>query len=302
MQTSKPFQPSGFWLVAGAAVIWGTIGIATQAIYNVDSTNSLFLNLGRMGIAALVLIPVCWRTLGRGMFRIRRRDAGIMALSGTFLAISQAAYFAAILHAGVTIPTLIGMCFSPLVVSGVSVLLKLETLTRRTVICIALAILGSVLLVGLDALANTSADQSELLLGSLLAFVCSVGYGATILCNRFLAGSYAPVQVNTVMFSFGSLVLLVVNLAVGVDPVETAQGWGLIVYLALVPTALAYGLLQMGLRSVSATAASVLSMLDPLVAALLAWALFGERLAPLSLVGAALLFVSILLLALAESE
>jgi DME family drug/metabolite transporter len=302
MQTSKSLHPSGFWLVAGAAVIWGTIGIATQAIYNVDSTNSLFLNLGRMGIAALVLIPLCWRALGRGMFRIRRRDAGIMALSGTFLAISQAAYFAAILHAGVTIPTLIGMCFSPLVVSGVSVLLKLETLTRRTVICIALAILGSVLLVGLDALANTSADQSELLLGSLLAFVCSVGYGATILCNRFLAGSYAPMQVNAVMFSFGSLVLLAVNLAVGIDPVGTAQGWGLIVYLALVPTALAYGLLQMGLRSVSATAASVLSMLDPLVAALLAWALFGERLAPLSLVGAALLFVSILLLALAERK
>lgn len=303
LQKTNIVQPSGFWLVTGAAVLWGTIGIATQAIYNVDpGTNSLFLNLGRMLVAALVLAPVCWRSLGRSMFRIRRRDAGIMALSGTLLATSQAAYFAAILHAGVTIPTLISMCFSPLVVTGASVLLKLETLTRGTVIALVCALLGSVLLVGLDALAATSGEQSELLLGTLLSVVCAVGYGATILCNRFLAGSYPPLQVNTVMFSAGSLVLLLVNLAVGIDPVETTQGWLLILYLGLVPTALAYWLLQIGLRSVTATAASILSMLDPLVTAVLAWALFGERLAPISIVGAGLLLLSIFLLSVKEAE
>lgn len=302
MRNSKIIQPSGFWLVSGAAVIWGTIGIATQAIYNLDSTNSLYLNLGRMFVAALVMLPACWRILGRGIFRVRPRDAALMALSGTFLAISQAAYFAAILHAGITISTLLSMCVSPLVVTFVSVWLKFETLTRRVVVALVCAILGSVLLVGLDALAGAQSDQSELILGTLLSVVSALGYGAMILCGRFLAGSYHPLQVNTVMFSTGTLVLLVVNLAVGIDPVETPQSGLLIIYLGLVPSALAYWLLQSGLRSVSATTASILSMLDPLVAALLAWALFDERLAPISILGAALLLLSIYLLSVGQAE
>ena len=56
MRKLRTFQPNGLWLVAGSAVLWGTIGVATQAIYNVDSTSSLFINLARMLIAAPVLL------------------------------------------------------------------------------------------------------------------------------------------------------------------------------------------------------------------------------------------------------
>src|SRR5689334_22052948 len=105
MRRLQTIQPDGFWLVTGAAALWGTIGVVTQTIYNIDTTTSLFLNLMRMGIAALVLLVACWRTVGPRMFNIQRRDFLIMLLSGTLLAISQAAYFAAIRYAGVTIAT-----------------------------------------------------------------------------------------------------------------------------------------------------------------------------------------------------
>src|SRR5262249_37445910 len=100
-------QPGDLWLVIGAASIWGTIGVATQGIYNIDTTTSLFINLGRMIVAAPVLVFVCWRVMGRAMFRVQRRDLGIMALSGTLLAISQASYFAGIRATGITISTLL---------------------------------------------------------------------------------------------------------------------------------------------------------------------------------------------------
>lgn len=90
--------------------------------------------------------------------------------------------------------------------------------------------------------------------------------------------------------------LVLVNLASEIVVVQTSQGWLLVLYLALVPTALAYWLFQMGLRSVSATAASIVGLLDPLVAAVLAWGLFGETLAAAGLAGAILLMMSIFLL------
>src|SRR5476651_1990910 len=162
MRKIQTFQPGGFWLVTGAAILWGTIGVATQAIYNNDSTTSLFLNLTRMLIAAPVLLVACWQVVGRSMFIIRRRDLLIMLLSGTLLALSQAAYFAAILDTGVTIATLLTMCIAPVVVTCVSVLLKFEALTRRIVIALICALIGSVLLVGYHAPDGT---HTHLLLG-----------------------------------------------------------------------------------------------------------------------------------------
>lgn len=293
MQKLSSSQPGGFWLVTSAAVIWGTIGVATQAIYNIDNTTSLFINLARMVVATPVLLLACWHIVGRKMFNIQRRDLLVMALTGTLLAISHAAYFASIRSAGVTIATLLTICVSPVVVTGVSVLLKFETLTRRIVIALVCALVGSVLLVGLQSPEGTHPD---LLLGSLFALVSAVTYAGMIICGRFLAAGYHPLQVTSITFSVGTVVLIVINLISGIVAVHTAQGWLLVVYLGLIPTALAYWLFQMGLRSVSATAASIVSMLDPLVAALLAWGLFGEKLAIGGIAGAGLLILSIFLL------
>ena len=293
MQKSQTLQPDGFWLVTGAAIIWGTIGVATQAIYNIDTTTSLFINLARMLIATPLLLGACWRVVGPKMFRIQTRDALIMLLTGVLLAISHATYFAAIRYSGVTIATLLTICLSPLVVTGLSVLLKFETLTKRMLIALLCALSGSVLLVGLQAPEGT---HENLLLGTLFALIAAVSYAGVIVGGRFLAADYHPLQITAITFSAGTLVLVLINLASGIVVVHTAQGWLLVAYLGLVPTALAYWLFQMGLRSVSATVASIVGLLDPLVAALLAWGLFGETLAPAGIVGAVLLMISIYLL------
>ncbi|MEP7290798.1 MAG: EamA family transporter [Chloroflexota bacterium] len=295
MRKLQTFQPGGFWLMIIGAALWGTIGVAIQAIYNSDSASSLFINLARTLVAAPVLLLVCWRVVGRAMFNVQRRDFAIMLLAGTLLAISHAAYFAAIQHTGVTIATLLTICIAPLIVSAISVLLKLETLTRRIGVALVCALVGSVLLVGLHAPEGTHYD---LLLGAFFSLLAAVTYAGMIICGRFLAADYHPLQVTAIGFAAGAVMLLVVNLVVGTVPVHTVQGWLLVVYLGLVPTALAYLLFQIGLRSVSATAASIVSMLEPLVAALLAWLLFGETLAATGIGGALLLTVSILLLSL----
>jgi DME family drug/metabolite transporter len=63
-----------------------------------------------------------------------------------------------------------------------------------------------------------------------------------------------------------------------------------------VPTAVGYILFMHGMRTTPATVASVLTLVEPLTAAVLAWLLFDERLGPLALVGAALLLGAVVLL------
>jgi DME family drug/metabolite transporter len=73
--------------------------------------------------------------------------------------------------------------------------------------------------------------------------------------------------------------------------------WLLPGYVGEIPTALAYGLFVLGMRSTPSTVASVLTLVEPLTATLVAWALFGERLGAIGLLGAWLLIGAICLLA-----
>ena len=81
-----------------------------------------------------------------------------------------------------------------------------------------------------------------------------------------------------------------------------AQEWLLLLYLGSIPTALAYSLFMVGIRSTSATITSIVTLCEPLTSALLAWIFFGERLGALGLVGALLLLSALLLLASREGS
>jgi DME family drug/metabolite transporter len=75
------------------------------------------------------------------------------------------------------------------------------------------------------------------------------------------------------------------------------QGWMLLIYLSIVPTAIAYALYVRGMRSVRATTAATITLLEPLGSALLAIVLLGERFTASGIVGAALLIASIVVIA-----
>jgi DME family drug/metabolite transporter len=244
-------------------------------------------------IATPILLALCWHVVGREMFNVRGRDLIVMVLAGTCLVLSQAAYFAAIRYGGITITTLLTLCLSPLVVVLFSVLLKLETPTKRIVLALIFALMGCLLLVGINP---QTSNYENFTLGIVFSLIAAVFYAFMLICGRFLAVDYHPLQVTAIAFCAGTVVLLVINLMGHIVIVQTTQGWGLVLYLALVPTAFAYWLFQVGLRTTSATTASIVIMLDPVVSGVLAWMLFGETLTATGLIGTVLLLGSLFLL------
>ena len=122
------------------------------------------------------------------------------------------------------------------------------------------------------------------------------------LCSRALAGRYHPLQPITIGFGAGAALLLPFALVSGLAVAYPAAGWLLLLHLGLVPTALAYALFLSGMRHTTATVASIVTLVEPLTSTMLAWALFGERLGPLGLLGAALLLGAIGLLYRGEAR
>lgn len=292
--TSDATSRSGLGLILCSAISWGTVGITTQALYNLSSTNALSIGFFRLAIAAVILFVACSWHQGRRIMQIRRRDAVIMVLIGSLLALYQVCYFTAISYCGIAIAALTTLCTAPVIVTIASLTITRERLTTTTAIALVCAIGGTALLV---AARSTTGVLNPSLIGILFALVAACGYAGMILGGRRLAGHYHPLHINAVAFGAGAIVLLCLALPTRLVISYHAQGWLLLLYLGSIPTALAYGLFMVGIRSTPATITSIVTLCEPLTSALLAWLFFGERLGPLGLLGAILLLSAILLLA-----
>ncbi len=283
----------GLLLIMLAAVLWGTVGVATRAIYGLAETNALSIGLFRLAISAPVLWGACWGALGRRALRVARRDLAVMLLIGAVTAMYQVCYFAAIARVGVAIAVLVTLCTAPVIVALLSAALLRERLSAPVLAALVCALAGTLMLVGPG---TGSGAPGQLLPGLLLSLAAAFGYAVITLCSRAIAGSYHPLQPITIGFTAGAVMLLPFALAAGLVISYPAPAWGLLLYLGLVPTALAYVFFLAGMRSTSATAASIITLVEPLTSTALAWLLFGERLGPLALLGAVLLLGAITLL------
>jgi len=97
-------------------------------------------------------------------------------------------------------------------------------------------------------------------------------------------------------FLFAGLTLLPVTLLVeGLPDHLSARNMGGLIYLVLISGIVAYALWFWGLQRLSASAVTFLTLLNPVTAALLGWAVLDQRLNGWQLVGAVIILISVIL-------
>ena len=281
----------GFLLVVLAALCWGTAGISGRVVGDRTDLSALDIAWYRMAIGAAVLLLA--RLAGRRRpsqhppVRLGRPLVVRLALVGAGLGAYQLAYFAAVAHIGVSIPTLVALGMAPLFIALGGAALGHDRPDKATLGSLVAALVGLVLLVGVSAGAGAGAS---VLLGALLAVGSALGYALVTLAG---GGVPAGVAVTTTAFTVGALLLTPAALATGLrfphDPLAVA----LLLYLGLVPSAIAYGLFFTGIRSVAGPVASIVTLLEPLTATVLATAFLGERLTAPALAGGLLVLCAV---------
>ncbi|MEK7245899.1 MAG: DMT family transporter, partial [Pseudomonadota bacterium] len=163
--------------------------------------------------------------------------------------------------------------------------------TRLFLLGLALAIAGAGTLMG-ESLALSPATFA----GDLLGVLTAVFYAGYILTVGRLR---ARLSTRTVMFwttLISAVLLLPAALASGEQMIPgSAAGWVTLLALALVSQALGQGLITYALAHLPAAFSSVSLLLQPVLAALLAWALFGEALGAVQGAGALAVLAGIVL-------
>ncbi|WP_436758917.1 EamA family transporter [Streptosporangium sp. V21-05] len=320
----------GLLYVSIAATAWGTGGAAGALLHQTGGLGPVAVSFWRFAAGAAVLLlarllfglggprhagplttlrparltgppTTVRRTRSTGPLAVLRRARlarrgsvfGRVLVTGVAMAVYQTAYFAAIAESGLAVATVVTIGATPVLVAAGGRLLLGERLSATGLGAVVIALTGLAMLTLGDGPAAFSAA------GVGWALLSAAGYAGVTLLNR--ASTDEPYATATGGFVVGGLCLLPVALAQGLLPSgDPLASWAIVVYLGTVPTALAYGLFFTGLVAVRATTAAVISLVEPVGAAILGILLLGERLTPAAACGSALLLGAVALLALRE--
>ena len=203
-------------------------------------------------------------------------------LAGAFFAGDLALWHESLLLTSVAAATL-EACLAPLVVVLFAWLAWKERPTTAFLVAIALAILGMVLIVS-PKLGHGSAA----FLGDAFGLCTAVFFAAYILSVAHLRGRYGTGVVmfnSTVVFT---VLLLPLALSQKFLP-NTAAGWAVVVGYAVAAHAFGQGLVAYALAHLRPTFSSLGLLVETLGAAVSAWVVLGERLAPVQMVGGLLI-------------
>jgi drug/metabolite transporter (DMT)-like permease len=196
----------------------------------------------------------------------------------------------------------------PVIVAVLSLRFATRLPGRRPWVALGLAVAGTTLaLGGIDV--STAPPISGLLLVWASAFIYSVWI---ILSARLSGerqdrlGSDAPAAAEpvgdaavttTVMMTATAGVYAAAGLAVGrpMDPRSVpAEAWPLLAAVGLVASFLAIQTFYAGARRIGAARAALVSTVEPLIIVVLAWLVLSQTLAPIQLVGAALILTGVI--------
>lgn len=269
------------YVAALAPLIFGTTYLLT----------SQFLPPGRPLLAALMrslptgLILIIGSQLPRGRWIGRFFVLSVLYASALFPLLFLAAYrlpggVAAVINS-----------LSPILVVIISVPLLGTKIRGLQVVAGVLGIVGVALLV-----LRSTARLNVVGILAMVGAVLMMGT-ATVLTKRWgHPAGMSPIAVTGWTFLFAGLTLLPFTLIFeGLPDHLTGRNIGGLIYLVLISGILAYALWFWGLQRLAASSVTFLSLLNPVMAAVLGWVVLDQRLNHWQVLGAVIVLVSVIL-------
>lgn len=269
-----------------AAVVWGTTGTAATFAPGVSAAaiGAAAMGLGGIGQAL-------WA--GRGIRNQRARlweQRCLLVIGALAVAVYPLAFYGAMRLAGVTVGTVITIGSAPLLSALIEYVLDGRRLTLRWALGAAVGLIG----MGLICLAEGAAHGQVVggpsaPLGVLLGLIGGLTYALYSWSARrmMLQGTGSKIAMGAT-FGLGGLLLMPVLLVSGGAFLASWSNAAVGLYMAAVPMFLGYIAFGYGLARVEASTATVITLFEPVVAAVLAVLIVGERLPPLGWIGVAL--------------
>ena len=272
--------------MSAAMLIFGTIAIFRR--YIPFSSALLAFARGLLGGVVLLLYVVLRR---HRMERLARKTAALLVLSGAIIGIDWMLLFEA--YSCTTVATAT-MCFymQPTIVMLLSPLLFRERLGAKKWLCILAAIAGMVFVSGVAEGGMPGAQDAK---GIAFGLGAAALYAATVILNKKIPAADAYKKTIVQLLSAAAVLVPYLLLTEDFSAVTLdARTVILVLIVGVVHSGIAYALYFGSVGKLRAQTVAVLSYIDPVSALFFSALVLHERLTPLGILGAALIFGSAL--------
>lgn len=281
-------------LLAGA--LWGGGALVAQFLIE-GGIAPQSLSLARFALGLPLLWWLHWRAAagpGGQWADLAGRERFQVLATGAAMALNVSCWFVGISYLGAALPTVISICCAPVIVALVSVVRGYERLGARLLAGVLLALAGVLLLV------MPAAGWGPLAPGHAAGVAWSVAsafcYAMVVLGNARMPARVPAATASAWGMTVAAVCMLAVAWPGGITWPEGGAQWLAVGYTGVVTTSVAYLAFAWGARRLSPTSAVIGTLIEPLVAALLAAALLAQPMSPRQWAGAVLLAGAMLLL------
>ncbi|MBB4351585.1 DMT family transporter [Aliirhizobium cellulosilyticum] len=269
-----------------AAVVWGTTGTAATFAPDVSATA---IGAAAMGVGGIAQALIAFRKINRSRAALWEQRS-LLAIGALAVAVYPLAFYGSMRLAGVTVGTVITIGSAPLLSALIEYFLDRTRLTTRWTIGALVGVIGMVFICVAENASHGEAVRGESVpLGVVLGLIGGLTYALYSWTARrmMLQGMRSSVAMGAT-FGLGGLLLVPVLVATGGPFLASWSNAAVGIYMAAVPMMLGYLCFGYGLARVQASMATTITLLEPVIAAVLAVIIVGERLPVLGWIGVAL--------------
>lgn len=285
------------WALVVSCVLWGTTG--TAASFFPEAVSPLAIGASTMTLGGALLF-VASRRAALGVMRDPAVRGWLVAAALGMVAYPLS-FYASMDLAGVAIGNVVSLGSGPLFAALLEWRVARARLSGRWMLSAGIAITGIALLVVGGHGGDSPVDAAGIPAGVVLGLVAGAGYALfTFASGIVIRAGHSGRGTMGAAFGLAAPPLAVVLLVVGAPLLATPASIGIALYLAIGPMFLAYLFFAVGVRALASSTVTVITLLEPLVATLLAVLVVGERLEPLGWVGLALILGGVTVLSSAR--
>ena len=275
--------------ILAAGVLWGLVGPLVKLMEwaGADAGTMAFV---RMGMAFAIMGAITLAKFGPAAFRLTKRElAAVIVLGVVSNGLYNVVYGLAIQNSGITVSAVL-LNSAPVFTVIASVIVFREGVGAKKVLALAINILGCCL-----AATHGQLDLSSLsALGILCGIASAFTYGIAAVITRVSGPGTNTYVMSTYSYLFAALTCGVLFQPWTSRSITNPEvlGWGFL--LALIPTSLAYLIYYKGVLKMRETSkVPVFASVEMIATAILSAIFFGEVINAATLLGIALVILSI---------
>lgn len=272
------------------SLLWGTTG--TAASYAPD-ISPLAIGAFAMGFGGILMLGTALKNLRQDYKKlfIKRR---LVLLGALCVVIYPLAFYSSMRLSGVAMGTVVSIASAPLFAAILERLFSQKVISLQWWVSFLLGAIGIVLLaLGKVTAAGEMPVQNWGIVLGLMAGLTYAGY-SWVTKQLINSGVHSKSSVAG-LFGCAAVVLLPSLYFTGDNLFATSINLSVSLYMALVPMFLGYLLFGFGLRVIEASQATLITLIEPIIATLLAVWLLSEEFKAIGWLGMALVAICLVL-------